>query len=158
MAEVNQGRRGRAGLVPTGTYWDPLTWEAARSAYVADLDSDPESPGSFLEWLHRALEDHAGRSPRARAEIADAEPAPPTGGSSGAKGFSKTFPLREGTVRAIEAAVINDRVQQGRVLSRSGFLREAVAAAVAQARSRRGRDLPPAPARLPTHPPRLPQP
>lgn len=151
---LRPGQNGGVGLVPTGTYWDSSTWDTARSAYVADLDSDPGSPGAFLEWLHRALHDHTARSPRARAEIADAQQdrPPPE------RGFSKTFPLRDSTVRAVEAAIIDDRVELGRLISRSGFLREAVLEAAAHARRRCGRDLPPAPARLPTHPPRRPPP
>ncbi|WP_278258265.1 hypothetical protein [Nocardioides convexus] len=41
---------------PVGIYWKPGVWDLARSAYVADLDTDPDSPGSFVGWLAQALE------------------------------------------------------------------------------------------------------
>lgn len=37
-----------------GIYWERAVWDRARSAYVADLDSDPGSPGSFIGWLNCA--------------------------------------------------------------------------------------------------------
>ncbi len=54
---------------PVGIYWKPGVWDLARSAYVADLDTDADSPGSFVGWLARALELHARRSPQQRAVI-----------------------------------------------------------------------------------------
>jgi len=52
----------------------------------------------------------------------------------------------------MESAIVTDRQELGRVLSRSGFAHEAVLAAAGAARRRLGRDLPPAPARLPNRP------
>lgn len=56
--------------VPTGTYWDQPTWDLARSAYIADLDADPDAPDAFVGWLQRALHDHAARTPEQRAQMA----------------------------------------------------------------------------------------
>lgn len=140
--------------VSTGIYWDKQSWDLARSAYVADLDTDPESPDSWIGWLHRALDDHAARTPEQRAELAGTgalfdEVADP------GKGFNRAHPFARETIEAMVLAIIDDRRQQGRVLSRSQFFREAVHRAAEQARVRRGHELPPPPAgRLPTRPPR----
>ena len=50
--------------IPVGIYWKPGVWDLARSAYIADLDTDAYSPGSFVGWLAQALEVHAKRSPQ----------------------------------------------------------------------------------------------
>ena len=42
--------------IPVGIYWKPGVWDLARSAYIADLDTDADSPGSFVGWLAQALE------------------------------------------------------------------------------------------------------
>lgn len=138
-------------LVPTGTYWDHPTWELARSAYIADLDTDPTAPDSFVGWLHRALDEHSAQTPATRSRMAEATTMEAT---TKERGFSKTYPLKASTVEALEGAIVDDRQQADRVISRSGFLREAVHAAARHARDRVGRDLPPAPSRLPNRPPR----
>jgi hypothetical protein len=140
-------------LVPTGTYWDQQTWELARSAYIADLDTDPTGPDSFVGWLHRALDEHSAQTSATRSRMAEATTAEATPKE---RGFSKTYPLKATTVAALERAIVDDRQEVGRMVSRSGFLREAVQAAARLARDRYGRDLPPAPARLPNRPPRRP--
>ena len=58
--------------IPVGIYWKPGVWDLARSAYLADLDTDADSPGSFVGWLAQALELHARRSSQQRAELAAA--------------------------------------------------------------------------------------
>ena len=144
------GVRTGDGVVSTGTYWDRRTWELARSAYIADLDTDPDAPDAFIGWLQRALIDHAGLRPPRRAELTASIVQDPVPG----RGFSKAFPLQVEVVEALEQAIIDDRRELGRVVSRAGFVREAVTHAAQRARQRLGRDLPPAPARLPTRPPR----
>jgi hypothetical protein len=138
-------------VVPTGIYWDRPSWEMARSAYIADLDTDPAAHDAFVGWLQQALSNYAALSPGARAELTAA-----TMGEdmSRSRGFSKAYPLPVEIVQAMEQAIIADRRQLGRVVSRSGFARQAVAAAAERARIRLGHDLPPAPARLPNRPPR----
>lgn len=131
-------------------YWAPAVWELARSAYIADLDTRPDGPDSFTAWLAEALDRHAARTPRTRARLAAAHPA--EAGEDRERGFQRAHPLPPATIAAFEDAIVADRTQTGRVLARSGFIREAVLDAVDQARTRTGGDLPPAPARLPTRP------
>lgn len=140
-----------AGTVPVGTYWDTGTWAAARSAYIADLDTDPTSPGSFVGWLHQALQRHIDRTPSGRAGLGI--PVPQRKQANGPAKLNRTFPMDVGLVEGLEAAIVQDRVN-GRILSRSGFIHEAVTAAADQARERLGTNLPSAPVRLPNRPPR----
>lgn len=135
--------------VPVGVYWDRQTWDRARAAYVADLDTDPHCPGAFIGWLHRALQRHIARSSRQRAATAKDLP-PPAGG----QGVSKMHPLPVQLVDALEEAIVDDRQRSGRMVSRSGFFREAAQLAATEAEDRLRRPLPPAPARLPNRPPR----
>lgn len=142
-----------ADKVPVGTYWEPATWEAARSAYIVDLDTDPISPGSFVGWLRHALQRHIDRTPANRASLG--VPAPQRKQANGPAKLNKTFPLDVELIEALKAAIVEERVN-GRVLSRSGFIHEAVTAAADQAKERLGANLPTAPARLPNRPPRRP--
>lgn len=133
-----------------GTYWDPLVWDQARGAYISDLDTDPECPDAFIGWLHHNLLAHANRGGAARAELDI--PAPPRRRDD--RGISRTYPMRRDVLEAVDQAIIEDRVSFGRVLGRSGFIHEAMVAAIDQARRRRGSSLPTPPSRLPTKPPR----
>jgi hypothetical protein len=126
------------------------TWDLARSAYIADLDTDADAPDAFIGWLQRALIDYAGLGPLRRAELAASIVQDPVAG----RGFSKAFPLQVEVVQALEQAIIDDRRELGRVVSRAGFVREAVTHAAQRARQRLGRDLPPGPG-PPAHPPAL---
>jgi signal transduction histidine kinase len=139
--------------IPVGIYWKPGVWDLARSAYVADLDTDPESPGAFVGWLARALELHARRSPQQRVELAAAAGQHPAQVST-RKSFNKKHDLPASTIEAVEDAVVADRQELGRVLARSAFAQEAVIAAADEARRRLGRDLPPPPQKLSNRPPR----
>ena len=132
-----------------GIYWERAVWDRARSAYVADLDSDQDSPGSFIGWLNRALEQHAARTPQQRSELAEL-----TIERAAGRSFNKGHPLKQDVVDAMEDAIVTDRQELGRVVARSGFVKEAVLAAAQDARRRLGRELPPPPARLPNRPPR----
>jgi hypothetical protein len=139
--------------VPVGIYWHPAVWDLARSAYVADLDTDTDSPGSFVGWLDHVLERHASRSAAERAALAEADRADATDATT-RRSFNKAHQLRESTVQAVEAAILADRRECGRYSSRSGFAKEAVVVAAEEARGRYGRDLPPPPAKLSNRPPR----
>jgi hypothetical protein len=87
-------------LISTGIYWDRATWDLARSAYIADLDTDPDGPGSFVGWLDRALDRHTARSPSARVDLAAAAAqTPPTAPSS----------RRSRTMACSSAATVPDR-------------------------------------------------
>ena len=126
-----------------GVYWKRGVWDRARSAYVADLDGDPDSPGSFVGWLSHALEEHAARTPQQRAELAPAELSI---AQAVGKSFNKGHPLKPTVVEAVEDAIVTDRQELGRIVARSGFVKEAVIAAAEDARRRLGRGLPPPPA------------
>ena len=139
--------------IPVGFYWKPGVWDLARSAYVADLDSDPESPGAFVGWLAQALELHARRSPQQRADLAGAAERNPAQVST-RKSFNKKHDLSASTIEAVEDAIVADRQELGRVVARSAFAQEAVIAAAEEARRRLGRELPPPPQKLSNRPPR----
>lgn len=119
---------------PVGIYWKPGVWDLARSAYVADLDTDPDSPGSFAGWIAQALEVHARRSPRQRAEIAAGGETHPALVSVTRKSFNKKHDLPVSITEAVEFALVADRQELGRVLARSAFAQEAVIAAAEEAR------------------------
>ena len=141
------------GVEPVGTYWDPATWNQARSAYLSDFDRDPECPVAFVGWLHRALEVHARLSPAAREEMGIELP----GRRRDGQGISRTYPVQVSVLTQVDEAIVDDRRTLDRVLSRSGFVHEAVVTAIAAARERRGSELPPPPAKLPTRPRRVTQ-
>lgn len=136
-------------LVPTTVYWDRPTWDLARSAYVADLDTLPSCPSAFLWWLHGCLEAHVDRTPAARADLRHRlpEPARASGDS-----FTRMHTLRADLVDGIALAIVRDRLELGEMVSVSQFCRDSVRAAAAATHARIGRDLPPAPARLVNNP------
>ena len=138
--------------IPVGIYWKPGAWDLARSAYVADLDTDADSPGSFVGWLARALESHARRSPQQRAELAAAFDQHPAQVST-RKRFNQKHMLTAPTLEVVDAAVAEDRLC-GRRIERSAFAQEAVIATANEASRRLVCDLPPPPAKLSNRPPR----
>jgi hypothetical protein len=123
-------------------WWDKVTWERARAAFVAELDDDPPGPPSLLAWITAAIQTHTHRSPAARAAMSRDLP-----GDNG-PGFQKVHQLPASTVTALARAVAEDR-RAGRMLSRSAWVREAAAVAAAATGGRRGGVLPAAPGRLP---------
>ncbi|MDN4161883.1 hypothetical protein [Nocardioides abyssi] len=143
--------------IPVGIYWKPGVWDLARSAYIADLDTDVDSPDSFVGWLAQALEFHAKRSPQQRAELAATGENHPALVSVTRKSFNKKHDLPASTIEAVEDALVADRQELGRMLARSTFAQEAVIAAAEDARRRLGRDLPPPPQKLSNRPPRRPR-
>lgn len=131
------------GDIPVGIYWSSEAWALARSAFVAELDEG--GPQSLTEWIRLAIEQHAARAPEVRTQLAaHANDAP----GLRSRGFSKTHPMPTTTLEAMDAAMRADR-GAGRVISQAEFVREAATAAAAATRTRLGRELPPAPARLP---------
>ena len=142
-------RTDRPPSIRLGGYWHPGTFDNAKRGYLADLDSQPDSPGSFAGWIDRAIRHHADLTPQQRQQIAAQLGEEPTEG----RGNSRSFDVAATTVEAMEHAVAADR-RHGRVTSRAGFIAEATRAAVTEARTRYGAELPAAPARLPNKPPR----
>src|SRR5215204_2276497 len=131
--------------------WDKQGWDLARAAYLADLDTDPHSPNVFRDWVQQALDRHTSRSPAERLELAETITDTPASGDR----IIRSFYLRPSTAEPFERAIVDDRVQTGRMVSRSGFIREAILLAVADTKQRLdGRQLPQPPNRLPIRPPR----
>lgn len=134
-----------------GVYWRRDQWDLARAAYLSDFDRDPGAPASFGEWLARAVQAHIDRSPDQRQELWDGAVTDLARLQHGS-GFSRAHPLPMRMLDQLEDAVADDRLDGGRAVSRSGFVLEAAAVAVAEATTRRGSPLPPAPQRLPLRP------
>ncbi|QLQ09899.1 MAG: hypothetical protein HZY75_05315 [Nocardioidaceae bacterium] len=141
---------GGAGTdLQLGVYWPQDSWDLARSAYVADLDTNPDAPGAFVKWLAQAIERHAARTPAERAVLEEQIPE-----RSGIRGSSRGHRVGSDTIATIDRAVIADRRELARIVSRSAFVLEAVNAAASESRKRLGRPLPPPPRRLASRPPR----
>ncbi|MGF0118745.1 hypothetical protein ACQFYA_20830 [Promicromonospora sp. Marseille-Q5078] len=129
-----------------GLYWQQSTFDAARAAYVADLNHRPGAPLGFAAWVEAALIDHVDRTPRERADLAaglDPE--------SARQGIPRPIWMDRATITALEDAVREER-GAGRMLSQSALASEAIRLAIASARDRSGGTLPPPPARLPNKP------
>ncbi len=160
MAEPPHGDTGRdhevgmsAGLVPggpgttrVGFYLRRSTFEAAKSAYLADLDLVDGAPDSLARWVSAALGAHARLGVDERAAVVQALPIEAEGG-----GFTRSFEVADQVIAAMNAAIVADR-RAGRAVSRSGFAGEAIRIAIEAARQRAGGVLHPAPARLPNRP------
>lgn len=131
-----------------GVYWHPVTFAAAKSAYLADLDNSPGSPDSVARWIDRAIAAHAALAPARRAAAAEGLPAEDRDDRPAA---SRSFTVAAATMAAMQAAILDDR-KHGRTLNRSEFATQAVRIATETARHRNGGTLPPAPARLPNKP------
>lgn len=133
-----------------GTYWRRTTFTAAKSAYLADLDTQPHSPGSFAGWIDRALRDHAALTAEQRQTLTRS-----LGPEDQDAGVSRSFLLPTATVRAVEAAIVADRTETGTITTRTAFVSHAARAATTAAQRRYpGDTLPAAPTRLPNRPPR----
>lgn len=128
-----------------GIYLHPGTFEAAKSAYIADFDqSGPDAADTFARWIAGVLDRHAARTPAERAAVADELPEEVFEGS----GINRSFDLPDATMAGMHAAITADR-RAGRVTSRSQFCSTAIRSATEDARRRAGGELPPAPKRLP---------
>ncbi|GIG23332.1 hypothetical protein Cch01nite_40560 [Cellulomonas chitinilytica] len=136
-----------ADSVAVGAWWDPATWDAARSAYVCDLDHEPGAPAGFVHWLAWVLEAHVARGPAGRADLG-VRAAPRLGR---AEGKNRKHELPPATLHAVDEAIVEDRAA-GRLLSRSAWIHEAVVVAVTNAERRAGGQLAPVVGRLPNRP------
>ena len=134
-----------AGATTVGVYMQRATFDAARGAYMADLDTLTTGPDTFAGWIDAALATHAGLDAEARTAIA--EQLPPEQRSE-TRGINRTFQVGQDTINDVNAALVADR-QAGRWRSRSEFAVEAILAAIEAAKKRAGGVLPEAPPRLP---------
>ena len=108
--------------IATSAWWDPQTWAAAKAAYEAERTRGG-GPRSFIEWIHQAIEQHAGRGPTGRAALQ----LPDRPVTSERDGLRRAHPLRAHTRELLEQARAED-LEMGRELSVSGWIYEAVAA------------------------------
>lgn len=52
-----------------GVYMHSHTFNLARSAYLADIDTLPDGPDSLVAWIDVAIAYHAGRTTSERAAL-----------------------------------------------------------------------------------------
>ncbi len=132
-----------------GLYFQEQVFRAAKSAYLVDLDSQPDPATSFARWVGQVLDRHNRLTPERRAQAARTVGEEPKGGN----GFSRSFMIPASTVVDMDEAIKQDRKAE-RYVSASQYATEAVRAAIAEARRRNGGTLPTPPARLPNKPTR----
>lgn len=130
-----------------GIYLHPHVFDAAKSAYLVDLDALPEAPDSFARWISAAIGSYAEQSAAARTAAIEVLPPEERVGS----GVTRSFDIPNDIIAAMNTAIITDR-ESGRYLSRSEFAGQAIRTATEHARTRAGGVLPPPPARLPNKP------
>ncbi len=132
-----------------GLYFQEQVFQDAKSAYLVDLDSQPDPATSFARWIGQVLDRHNRLTPERRAQDAKTLGEEPKGG----KGFPRSFMIPASTVIDMDQAIKQDRKAE-RYVSVSQYATEAVRAAIADARRRNGGTLPTPPARLPNKPTR----
>ena len=157
-APASSEPKGRAALVPQvrtetttriGLYFREQVFQDAKSAYLVDLDSQPDPATSFARWVGQVLDRHNRLTPERRSQVAKTLGEEPKGGS----GFSRSFMVPASTVADMDEAIKQDRRAE-RYVSASQYASEAVRASIADARRRNGGTLPVPPARLPNKPTR----
>jgi len=132
-----------------GLYFQEQVFQDAKSAYLVDLDSQPDPATSFARWVGRVVDRHNRLTPERRSQVAKTLAEEPKGGS----GFSRSFVIPASTVTEMDEAIKQDRKSE-RYVSASQYASEAVRAAIADARRRNGGTLPIPPTRLPNRPTR----
>lgn len=134
------------------SFWLPRAlFDAARSAYLVDVDALDNPPDTVARWVAAAIDRHARRSPRSRAQAAGRLPEVDQADSG-----PRSFLLPAATLAAMDEAIRDDRKDLHRLHSRTGFAAEAILTAAEAARERAGGELPPAPHRLAPTPYRAP--
>lgn len=133
-APVAKGAAGATSdVVRAGIYWQRDVYDMAQSEHLADLEGRSGDPGAFVEWLRRALEEHATLTPEARmlrvSQLPDFIPG---------RRFNNIVPLPADVLEQIHRAIVEDRETRGRAWSRSSFVRDAVLVAIEDGRRRRG--------------------
>ena len=123
-----------------------------------DLRHHPAAPAGFIQWLHWVIELHIRRGVKGRRGL-ETPPRRELAGKVDPEhpdrivGLTRHHPLRADLVAAMDVAIRGDQ-DDGRYLTRSAWIQEAVQAAIADADGRAGHRLPPLPdgIRLPTQP------
>lgn len=124
-----------------GIYLTPQEFEDAKAAYLADWTNGGEAD-TFARWIAAAIETYAARTPKQRAT------AQPRGRADERTGSTRSFAIPTDTVARMRAAINADQ-QAGRWPSDSAWCSEAIASAVAAARTKNDGSLPTPPPRLP---------
>lgn len=133
----------RAGeTVRLGVYLTPAEFTAAKAAYLAAWQLGGEAD-TFARWVASALDAHARRTPQERAEGTE-----PKGRAETRTGSSRSFSIPADSAARMREAITADQ-GQGRWLSDSAWMGEAIATAVEQTRAANGGTLPTPPPRLP---------
>lgn len=114
-------------------YLRPATYDLARAAYTADRTHQATPPATLIDWITRAIDRHAERTPARRAALAVPREA--------GRGRSYALAIPPTTRDAMDAALAADEHAE-RPGSRSSFTTEAIHAAASSSRRRTGGTLP----------------
>lgn len=133
---------GASETVRLGVYLTPEEFTAAKAAYLAAWQLGGEAD-TFARWIASALDEHARREPSERAAGTQ-----PKGRADTRTGASRSFNIPSDTAARMREAITTDQTE-GRWLSDSAWMGEAIAAAVEQTRTANGGTLPTPPPRLP---------
>lgn len=125
-----------------GIYLTPAEFDDGKAAYLADW-TNGGAADTFARWIAAAIDSHAARTPKQRADLAQ-----PRGRAEERTGSTRSFSIPTGTVARMRAAINADQ-QAGRWPSDSAWCGEAIRLAVDAARSENGGSLPTPPPRLP---------
>lgn len=133
---------GASETVRLGVYLTPEEFTAAKAAYLAAWQLGGEAD-TFARWIASTLDEHARREPSERAAGTQ-----PKGRADTRTGASRSFNIPSDTAARMREAITTDQAE-GRWLSDSAWMGEAIAAAVEQTRTANGGTLPTPPPRLP---------
>lgn len=125
-----------------GIYLTPTEFNDARGAYLADWSNGGDAD-SFARWIAAAIDTHAARTPKQRADRDRLRTR-----SEERTGSSRSFSIPTSSMKRMRAAISADQ-KAGRWPSDSAWCAEAMALAVDAAREANGGVLPSPPARLP---------
>ncbi len=133
---------GASATARLGIYLTPAEFDDAKAAYLTDWTNGGQAD-TFARWIAQAIDSHARRTPKQRADRAH-----PKGRADQRTGSTRSFSIPADTVARMRAAITADQ-QAGRWPSDSAWCGEAIALAVNGARTENGGTLPTPPARLP---------
>lgn len=143
------GRRAKAapasGATQTarlGIYLTPEEFTNAKAAYLADWTHGGQAD-TFARWVAAAIDTHAGRTAKQRSARSQLKER-----ADERTGSTRSFSIPVDTVARMRAAITADQYA-GRWPSDSAWCGEAIALAVATARTQAGGTLPTPPLRLP---------
>jgi hypothetical protein len=118
-----------------GLYFQEQVFQDAKSAYLVDLDSQPDPATSFARWVGQVLDRHNRLTSERRAYVAKTFGEEP----KGRNGFSRSFMIPSSTVTNMDEAIKQDRKAE-RFVSASQYATEAVRPSIADAGRRNGGD------------------